>query len=268
VTSIELRNALCSTFCGDLTVREVPAGLAVSAMFEGVDGDRLGCLVEKIGDEWRLSDDGAFLGDLEGYGVDVRRGGRAEFLARALRPAGAVVDADTLQIVAKIDGELAPEHILGFLAATSRAQDVTFWSKERVRSTFKEDATDALREALGDAADLDGASAVDGTLVEFPADLIIRPRGGSGAGSVTAVFLVQAMDALQEALLLTLELRAHSRTDVRVAALIEDGTLNMGAAKAIRALNRIDTISVFRTDEHEAALKIARTAIPSLAAAA
>lgn len=268
MNSAELRSALCSTFCGDLTVREVPAGLAVSAMFEGADGDRLGCLVEKVGDGWRLSDDGAFLGDLEGYGVDVRRGNRAEFLARTLRVAGARVDLDTLQIVAVGDGELTPEHLLRFLAAMSRAQDVAFWTKERIRSTFKEDATKALRAALGDAADIQGAAAVDETLAEFPADLIIRPRGGSGTGAVTAVFLVQAMDALQEALLLALELRAQRRPDIRVAALVEDGTLNMGAAKAIRAVNRIDAISFYRHDEREAVFRIARTAVPDLAAAA
>ena len=268
MNSGELRAPLCSTFCGDLTVREVPAGLAVSAMFEGADGDRLGCLVEKMGDGWRLSDDGGFLGDLESYGVDVQRGGRAEFLVRALRPAGGRVDPDTLQIVAEGDGELTPDVLLRFLAAMSRAQDVAFWTKERIRSTFKEDATKALRAALGDAADVQGSGAVDETLTEFPADLVIRPREGTGTGSVTAVFLVQAMDALQEALMLALELRAHRRADVRVAALVEDGTLNMGVPKAIRAVNRIDAISFFRSDEREAVFRIARTAVPDLAAAA
>lgn len=260
----ELRDALCSAFCGDLTVREVPAGLAVSAMFEGADGDRLGCLVERRGAAWRLSDDGAFLGDLEGYGIDVRKGGRAEFLARALRPVGGRVDPDTLQMVAEFDRPLLSEDVLGFLVGLSRAQDVVFWTKERVRSTFKEDATRALREALGDAADLEAATAVDRRLKEFPADLVIRPRGSGGGGTVTAVFLVQVMDALQEALLLALELRAQQRRDVRVAALIEDGSLNMGSAKAVRAVNRIDTVSFFRDDEREAAFKVARTAVPDL----
>jgi hypothetical protein len=189
VTPSELRDALCSTFCGDLTVREVPAGLAISAMFEGADGDRLGCLAEKQEFGWRLSDDGAFLGDLEGYGVDIRKGGRADFLARNLRSAGAHVDPDTLQIVANVDRALAPGDILKFLAALSRSQDVVFWTKERVRSTFKEDATRALTRALGETADLQSAVAIDPTLAEFPADLVIRPRGVGHGGLVTAVFL-------------------------------------------------------------------------------
>jgi len=264
VTPGELRDALCSSFGGDLTVREVPAGLAVSAMFEGADGDRLGCLAEKQELGWRLSDDGGFLGDLEGYGVDVRKGGRAEFLARALRPAGARVDQDTLQIVADVDGPLVAAAVLNFLIGLSRAQDVAFWTKERIRSTFREDATLALAQALGDTAEVQAAGAIDPGLAEFPADLVIRPRAIGRNGAVTAVFLVQAMDALQEALLLALELRSKHRTDIRVAALVEGGSINLASPKAARAVNRIDTVSLFRNDEKEAAFKIARTAIPDL----
>lgn len=264
----ELRDALCSTFCGDLTVREVPAGLAVSAMFEGADGDRLGCLIEKVAAGWRLSDDGAFLGDLEAYGVDVRKGGRADFLTRTLRMFGGRVDPITLQIVADLEEEPAPAQVLGFLSGLSRAQDVTFWTKERVRSTFKEDAARAIREVLGNTAEIEGAGAVDARLSEFPADLVIRPHGTEAGGTVTAVFLVQAIDALQEALLLALELRAQHRSDVRVAAMIEDGSLNMATTKAQRAVNRIDTVSYFRNDEREAAFRVARTAVPNLSSLA
>jgi hypothetical protein len=100
------------------------------------------------------------------------------------------------------------------------------------------------------------------------ARLVIYPRGTGHGGSVTAVFLVQAMDALQEALLLAQELRALRRVDIRVAALVEDGSLNMSAFKAQRAVNRIDAVSFYRNDERAAVSKIARTAVPSLAVAA
>lgn len=236
----------------------------MSALFEGADGDRLGCLIEGEGSTWQLSDDGAFLSDLEGYGIDVRKGGRAEFLARALRPANARVNPDTLQITANVDHVLQPSDVLGFLVALSHAQNVTFWTKERVRSTFKEDATTALTEILGEAAVVEASVPVDSRLAEFPADLVIRPRGFGEGGAVTAVFLVQAMDALTDALVLSLELRAMQRRDVRVAALIEDGSLNMGSPRATRAVNRIDTVSFFRNDEREAAFKVARLAVPNL----
>ena len=267
MTASELRDTLCSTFCGELTAREVPAGLAVSAMFEGADGDRLGCLVEQFGSGWRISDDGAFLGDLTGYGVDVRKGNRAEFLARTLKPAAARVDPDTLQIVTDLDEEPTPRAILDFLAAMSRAQDVSFWTKERVRSTFKEDATRALHDAIGEAAQIEGNVAVDMHLKDFVADLVIRPRGSGTGGITTAVFLVQMIDTLTEALVLAQELKLRQRTDVLVAALIEDGSINMGTYKARRAVNRIDAVSFFRDDERQAAYKVAKAAVPNLQAA-
>ncbi|NPD70090.1 hypothetical protein HN018_21965 (plasmid) [Lichenicola cladoniae] len=90
-----------------------------------------------------------------------------------------------------LEEEPTLREILDFLPAMSRAQDVSFWTKERVRSTFKEDATRALQDALGETADIEDNTAVDPGLKEFQADLTIRPRGGGAGGIVTAVFLVQ-----------------------------------------------------------------------------
>jgi hypothetical protein len=52
-----------------------------------------------------------------------------------------------------------------------------------------------------------------------------------------------------------------------VAALIEDNSINMGAPKAVRAVNRIEAVSFFRNDEMEAAYRIAREAAPNLSLA-
>ena len=264
MTPGKLHKALCSHFCSDLLVREVPAGLTVSAMFEGFDGDRLGCLIEQTGTGWRLSDDGTFLGDLEAYGVDIRKGGRSEFLARTLRVVGGRVDHDTLQIIADLDQEPTPVEVLEFLTALSRAQDITFWTRERIRSTFRKDAIRAIQDALGDTAAIEDGVPVDKRLIEFPADLVIRPYGSVVGRAVTAVFLVQALDTLQEALLLALALRTQHRYDVRIAAMIEDGSFNMATAKVRRVVNRIDTVSYFHNDEREAAFRVAQTAVPDL----
>ena len=262
--SRDLRESLCAAFCGDLTVVEVSAGLAVSAMYEGSDGDRLGCLVEQTGKGWRLSDDGAFLGDLEAYGIDINRGGRAEFLARVLRPIGGQIDPRTCQVTREFDGSLQPREILDFLSVLSRVHDVAFWTRERVRSTFKEDATLAIRAAVSNLATIEENTVIDETMREFPADLVIRPKQPSAVDSVTAVYFVQSIDALQEPLVLRQELRVRGRRDIRVAALIEDQDFNITGQKATRAINRIDAISVFRNDEREAAFKMARTALPNL----
>jgi hypothetical protein len=233
-------------------------------MFEGADGDRLNLLVERTSTGWRLSDDGHFLGSLAGFGIDVLKGGRRDFLARALRPASAVVDSETLQVVSDIQDEPTPRMITNFLVALSRAQDVTFWTKERVRTTFREDATRAIQEILQDAAELLEHEPVDQSMREFPADLLIRPRIKGDGSSLAAIYLVQGLEGLQEAMALAQELRVRQRTDVRVAALIEDGSINTGGPRAIRAINRIDAISFFRDDESAAAFRMVREAIPHL----
>ena len=58
---------LCQAFCNDITVTEVPAGLAVSTAFRRDDGDKVSFYVvtEDSGDI-RLEDDGATIPQLEG----------------------------------------------------------------------------------------------------------------------------------------------------------------------------------------------------------
>jgi hypothetical protein len=63
---------------------------------------------------------------------------------------------------------------------------------------------------------------VDNTLAEFPADAIVRPASPAGTPApVTAVFFVQSLDTLNEALVLWTEARQRHRP-VRIAALVED----------------------------------------------
>jgi hypothetical protein len=102
---------------------------------------------------------------------------------------------------------------------------------------------------------------VDNTLAEFPADAIVRPASPAGTPApVTAVFFVQSPHALNEALMLWMEARQFHRP-VRIAALVEDGTINPTSYKAQRAFNRIDTTAFFRGDEAAAIDRIERLAL-------
>lgn len=262
MTGDQLAYELCAAFCGELNVAEVPAGLAVSAMFRNATGDRVDCLVERGAQGWTLSDSGDFLGDLEASGVDIKTGNRAEFLARALSPAHAIIDEETLQITTRMDGALDPRRVTEFLVALGRAQDLVFWTRERVRSTFRDDAIAAVKLALGGLATIELRAPVDLTLAEFPADLVIRPAATTAGETKTAVYFAQEVDHLTEAMALAQELRLLKRYDVRVAALIEEPK-TLTSAKAVRALNRIDNHSYYRHDEAQAVRKIIRTALPT-----
>jgi len=256
-----IREQLCQAFCRDITVKAVPAGLAVSGSFEDVVGDPIRCYVEQYAGGWRLADDGQFLADLDGRGINRRQGPRADYLAQIFASAGAGVGEDGLQIATSVQAQppLAGE-IIQFLSALTRARDVMFWSRERIKSTFKEDVFHAMEERLSGKATLERASFVEPSLRDFPADVIITPKGMVGAPR-TAVFLAQSTEPLGDALLLWQELRLRGRSDIRVAAVVESGSVSNAALKLQRVINRIDAVTFFSGDEDAAIERIERTAL-------
>jgi hypothetical protein len=262
VNAAALRTDLCKSFCSDLTVREVPAGFAVSASFVDEDGDAIGCFIERSAGGWRIVDDGQFLGDLSAQGLDLTMASRSDFLDRVLRPAGAVWDRATLQVeTAAQSAEPDAEQVLRFLTALQRARDVAFWTRERVRSTFKDDVYRAIVDRFASSTDIWQEAPVESSLADFPADIVLRPRADNDEPPiVTAVFLVQAIEALSEALMLWQELQIKRKHGVRVFALLEDGSVSLSAPKAQRAVNRIDGVAFFRGDEGAVLDRIGRIA--------
>jgi len=240
-------------------VQEVPAGLAISAMFQDDVGDKVGAYLIRGAETSFLADDGSFLAELDAMGVDVRVGSRAQFLERVLAPAGAFVDPETLEIrTPALDEEPSPDRVIEFLSALARVQDVKYWTQERVRSTFQEDATAALTQRFLSIATIHRNAVAEEQLSDFPADLVIRPQDPS-RHSVIAVFLAQNLQKLDEALLLWHEARSHAMMHLRVAALVEDlATFPVQSRKAQRAFNRIDAAAFYRQDEIAAVERVAR----------
>ena len=56
-----LQDVLCRAFCEQLSVRAVPAGLAVSGAFRDSSGDPIEFFMVGDGDGLRLEDDGSYL---------------------------------------------------------------------------------------------------------------------------------------------------------------------------------------------------------------
>ena len=258
-----LRDGICKTFCGDLAVKVLPSGIAVTTTFQDAVSDPIACFIERDDAGWYMADDGHFLSDTVARGIDIQTGARKDFLDRILAPVGAWCDLRNLEIRTHTQQTVpGPDDILRFITALVRARDVTFWSRERIRSTFKDDAYKALAERFAERADLWRSAPVDDTLQEFPADAVLRPRvKNGGLASTTAVFIVQVLDTMNEALMLWMEARAQHRSDIRVAALVEDGTINLGSNKAQRAFNRIDATAIYRGDETAAIDRIERVAL-------
>jgi Domain of unknown function DUF1828 len=262
-----LQESICKTFCGDLSVKTLPSSIAVTTTFRDAVSDPIACFIERDNDGWFMTDDGHFLSDTIARGIDIQSGSRKDFLDRILAPVGAWCDMGNFEIRTHIRDSLPlPGEILQFITALVRARDVTFWSRERVRSTFKDDAYQALLERFATRAEVRRSAPVDASLEEFPADAILRPRDQKDSPfPITAVFFVQVRDTLNEALMLWMEARDQHRSDIRVTALVEDGTINLSSYKAQRAFNRIDTTAIFRGDERAAIDRIERIALPTAA---
>jgi len=267
IDTVALRDSICKTFCADLAVKTLPSGLAVTTTFRDAVSDPVACFIEQDDSGWYMTDDGHFLSDTVGRGIDLQSGARKEFLDRVLAPIGAWCDLRNLEIRTHAQQHAPrPDEIIQFITALVRSRDVTFWSRERIRGTFKDDAYRALVARFAARVDLWRSAPVDESLKDFPADAVLRPRvAGSSQTSTTAVFFVQALDGMNEALMLWMEARAQHRPDVRVAALVEDGTINLSSYKAQRTVNRIDAIAIYRGDEKAAIDRIERVALAAAA---
>lgn len=253
-----LRTNLCKTFCSSIVVNPVPSGFAVSTVFSDRSGDPLGFYVVESGDGFRIEDDGEYLSRLVGSGIPIDQGSRGQLLDEILEQGGASWDRDTYEILSESfsESQLGPR-LTSFLSAIIRVRDLELITREVVRSTFREDATTALKQRYGKVARFDDNEAVDRTLSEFPADLVIRPNDHSS--KTGALYFVTSNEKLSEALLLQMEAERLKREDFRIIALIEDSEMRMLSKKKFqRAQNRSLSMPIFRGDEDAAVGRIGR----------
>ncbi len=118
-------------------------------MFE--DGDHLGVVLKREGDRWLLSDEGHTLMHLT-YDLEERsfqEGTRAKVITSALS-AFSVEDRGG-ELVLAIPEEQYGDALYSFVQALLKISDVTFLSRERVRSTFMEDFRAFMEEKVPEA---------------------------------------------------------------------------------------------------------------------
>lgn len=253
-----LQKRLCAAFCGDISVHPVAAGYAVSSAFKDNSGDRISFYLRETQDGLQIEDDGAYLAELIGRGVPIDQGTRANMLDAILAQAGAYWDRETYEIKSTAVPEKdVPARMIDFLSSLIRVRDLELFTREVVRSTFREDATLKIENAFGDAAELLEDKPVLSDLSEFPADLVIKPRiAGALPG---AIYFVNSNDKLNEALLLLMEGERSRRSDFAVFALIEDANMTpLNRRKFQRAQNRSLKMPIFRGDEDAAMQFIGR----------
>jgi hypothetical protein len=250
-----LKDELCRAFCDQLRIREVPAGLAVSTAFSFSDCEPVGFYVAGPDalNRFRIEDDGTTIPLIEAEGIDLETTTRQEALAALLTEYGAHYDADRGELTtAPLTPSQVPSAAFKFVALLLRLQDLILLTPERAASTFREDATKAIREALGTRAVIKENEPI-APGIEFPADLIIQ----SGHRDPVAVFLAMSEQRVLEAVVVQMAVTYEAHLPCSVIALLErDGSVTR--RMRTRALNRLTAMPIFEGDQKAAIQRIER----------
>ena len=253
-----MKQELCRAFCDDLSIRKVPAGLAVTTAFSGADGDHIGFFIIKTSEtKFRIEDDGVTLPFLEGSGLDFKSGTRGEALGELQSEYGVSIDEETQEFfIGNLMEDQIPGAALKFVAFSLRVRDFMLMTEFRVATTFREDAERLLREAVAGRATIEENTPITPKLSDFPADFVLRAPGRRPVG----VFLGTSDNRVLEALFLQMRNQHEIYEPCSIVALIEKPrTLSLRVRQ--QATNRLEFLTEFRGDEVAAVQRIAREAI-------
>lgn len=246
------KKSLCQYYCERISVNSVPFGYSVSTAFLDNSRDPIGFYVVETDGGYYLEDDGEYLTHLIASGIDIDKGQRADFLRNILAGADAHYEVDSYEIrTAEFAPDQIPRKAFDFVSALLRVRDLEMWTREAVRSTFKEDALRAMEERFAEAVNIDQNTAVNRRFSDYPADAVLRPTKDRGRD--TAVYFVTSNDKLNEALLLDTERRLVEDNSFSVVAMFEDPEMRGISRKRFqRAQNRGLPMPFFRDDEYAA----------------
>ena len=250
-----MKEELCKAFCNELLVREVPAGLAVSTGFDGMNGDPIGFYVlgPDANGRYRLEDDGTTMPLIEAQGADLDSQTRAEAFQALLDEYGATYDEDRAELrTPSLALEDVSHAAMRFVALLLRLQDMVLMTYEKVASTFKEDAVRAIRAAFDEKVEIRENEAI-GPNIEIPADLILKAEGRDQV----AVFLAPSEQRVLEAVVAQMAAIYEAHIPCSVIALLERDTSVTRKTRA-HAANRLTAMTYFENDQNAAMLRIRR----------
>lgn len=147
-----MKEELCKAFCGDLKLTDVPVGYAVTTTFRKDDGDSVAFYLVRDAsrpDFYRIEDDGTTIPFLEGAGVEFSTETRSEAFAALLESHNVEFDEDEMLLHTDWMREAdTPKASMRFLSFMLRINDFLLLTKDRVVSTFKEDAARQIIERM------------------------------------------------------------------------------------------------------------------------
>jgi hypothetical protein len=252
-----MKEELCRAFCNEISVTEVPIGLAVSTPFRRSDGDAISFYVVRDAAQpgiAHLEDDGETMAYLEACGVDFETQTRRKALEALLAEHYADYDeSENVIRTAELKEQDLPRVALGFVALLLRLFDFLLLTPERVGSTFREDATRRIKQTIGDRAVVQENVPVSDRLTEVVPDLMVT----APKRAPVAIFLSQSATRVHEAIFLQMAALYEAKEPLSVVALLEtEGTLNSNMHR--RARNRLSAVTSWEGDQAAAIQRIER----------
>ena len=249
---------LCEAFCDSISVRTVPAGLAISTTVASIDGDPIGFYVRGPMQDgrYRIEDSGLLIPRLHALGADFENETRRDTFYGLLNEYGASYDEDSFELVSEavIKSEV-PGASLRFVTLLLRVGDLEFMAQEKAASTFKHDAAAQIKRLIGQRATIRESEPVSTDLSDWEPDMVLEAQGRDPVG----VFFVQTDTRILEAMLLHTE-SLQKGIPASVVALLEKEN-SVSRKSGLKARNRLDAVPVYEGDESVAIGRVIREAV-------
>ena len=255
-----MKTDLCKAFCDNITVTEVPVGLAVSTAFRRSDGDAITFYV--VHDAAKpgiahIEDDGETVPYLEACGVDFSTQTRQKAFRELLTEHGADYDDEEAIVrTPQLPRNELPAAALRFTALLLRLSDFLLLTQEHVESSFREDARQRIKAAIGDRAVIRDDEPVSDRLREVVPDMVLAAE----KRPLVAVFLAQSAQRVNDAVFLQMVASYEAKQPLSVIALI-DREPSISRELRQRAANRLSAVPIFIGDEDAAINRIEREVV-------
>lgn len=257
-----MKEALCQAFCGDLKLTDVPVGYAVTTTFRRDDGDSVAFYLVRDKTRpgiYRIEDDGTTIPFLEASGVEFSTETRTEALYALLESHDIEFDEDEMLLhTGSLTESELPKAAMRFLSFMLRINDFLLLTKDKVASTFKEDAAHRIIERMEGKAVVEQDKPVSPALSDTVPDMVIRATGRVPV----AVFFGTSAQRVNDAIFLQMQSLYEVKEPVQVIALLEREQV-IGHDLRRRAANRLAALPIYRGDETTAINRIEREAVGS-----
>lgn len=255
-----MKEEICRAFCNEISVKEVPAGLAVSTAFRRRDGDAVAFYVIRNAAApglAHLEDDGETIPYLEACGVDFETQTRRQAFDELLEEYRAEFNEDESVIrTPQMQDDELPRAALRFVALLLRLSDFLLLTQEHVESTFREDAARHVKAVIGERAAITEGTPVSQDLREVTPDMVLRATDRP----TVAVFFAQSAQRVNDAIFLQMAALHEAKQPIAVIALLEkDSSINRDLRQ--RAANRLASVPVYDGDEKVAIQRIEREVV-------